>query len=356
MTVARDLPARVRQIAEQVLAEQHYVRPIDVLLGLRWLAPSHVQHWEQGRIDHLADVTASSEQNHATAMAELRAWARERGLQPSEHPYVARTRDRRPLRFSASGDPDTELAFRTQWSSPDLPERVVEQAHRPPDLVVVAAVNPWTCPSCATAFEAGQMLMMEDAGPTCLECADLGHLEFLPSGHTALTRRAKRGSRLSAVVVRWSRSRRRYERQGILADSAAIEQAEADCLADQEVRERRRAREADRRRDVDERFVAELAAAVRVLFPGCPADRADRIARHAGARSSGRIGRTRAGREFDPDAVRLAVVASVRHEDTAYEDLLAAAVPRSDARDRVRGDVDRVLAGWGHDHGDRPPL
>jgi hypothetical protein len=35
-------------------------------------------------------------------------------------------------------------------------------------------------------------------------------------------------SDLSAVVVRWSRSRKRYERQGILADPAAFEQAETE--------------------------------------------------------------------------------------------------------------------------------
>lgn len=211
---------------------------------------------------------------------------------------------------------------------------------------MIASSRPWTCAICEAPYEAGQMLRMEDAGPTCLECADLGRLEFLPSGNTALTRRAKRGSRLSAVVVRWSPTRRRYERGGILADPAAIEQAEVECLADQEVRERRRIREADRRRGVDERFVAELAAAVRAHFPGCPADRAESIARHAGERSSGRIGRTRAGRELDADAVRLAVIASVRHQDTAYEDLLASGMSRAAARDRVRDDVDPVLAGW----------
>ena len=214
------------------------------------------------------------------------------------------------------------------------------------DLLVIAALKGWTCAACGTAFDAGRMLRMEDAGPCCLECADLGHLEFLPSGNTALTRRARRASRLSAVVVRWSRSRRRYERQGILAEPAAIEQAEAECLDDAEARERQRARAAERRQETNERFVAELAEAVRAQFPGCPAGRAERIARHAGERSSGRIGRTRAGRELDPDAVRLAVVASVRHEDTDYEELLAAGTDRLDAREQVREDVDRILTGW----------
>jgi hypothetical protein len=214
------------------------------------------------------------------------------------------------------------------------------------DLLVIAATKGWTCAVCGTAYEPGRMLRMEDAGPSCLECADLGHLEYLPSGNTALTRRAKRASRLSAVVVRWSRTRRRYERQGILAEPAAIEKAEAECLDDAESRERQRIRAAQRRQETDERFVAELAAAVRAQFPGCPAGRAERIARHAGQRSSGRIGRTRAGRELDPDAVRLAVVAAVRHEDTDYEELLATGTARLDAREQVRDNVDRILAGW----------
>ena len=70
---------------------------------------------------------------------------------------------------------------------------------RPSDLVVVLPVNKWTCTSCGGT---GDLLKMEDGGPLCVGCADLGHLVFLPSGDAALTRRAKKISRLSAVVVR----------------------------------------------------------------------------------------------------------------------------------------------------------
>src|ERR671910_524713 len=73
-----------------------------------------------------------------------------------------------------------------------------------------------------------------DKRALCLACADLDHLVFLPAGDAALTRRAKRASRLSAVVVRFSRARKRYERQGILAEEEALERAEAECLADVE--------------------------------------------------------------------------------------------------------------------------
>ena len=345
-----NIEARVRRVAEQALAEQHYIRPVDVLLGLGWLAPTHVDEWRQGRVAYLEGVTQGNLSKISTAMAEFRRWARARGLQPSETAYVARTRDRRPLRFSASNDPGIEQAYRTHWISPELSERkrerLAERQSRPPDLLVIAASKPWTCAECAAEFGAGAFLIMEDAGPHCLDCVDLGHLEFLPAGNTALTRRAKKASRLSAVVVQWSRSRKRYQRQGILAEPGAIEHAEAECLADDEVRERRRLREEQRRSTADEQFAADLAAAIRTQFPGCPAERAARIARHSGVRGSGRIGRTRAGRATDPQAVRLAVIAAVRHDDTAYDQLLMSGMPRAQARDQIGADIKRILTGW----------
>ena len=160
--------------------------------------------------------------------------------------------------------------------------------------------RPWKCAECLTDHDGGEFLTMDDAGPVCMPCADLAHLEFLARGDAALTRRTRKHSGLSGVVVKWSRSRKRYERQGIIAESDAIERAEQECLADADARERRRQRAIVRRDDEDNEFVDELAAAIREQFPGCPADRATRIAKHAGERSSGRIGRTAAGRALGP--------------------------------------------------------
>lgn len=221
-----------------------------------------------------------------------------------------------------------------------------DEADKPKDLLVIESTRGFTCADCGTAHDRGDLLTMDDAGPLCLVCADLAHLEFLARGDTALTRRARKHSTLSAVVVRWSRNRRRYERQGIVAEPDAIEKAEQECLADADARERRRTREAIRRDRQDTAFVDELAAAIRAQFPACPAHRATRIARHAGERSSGRIGRSAAGRALDPDAVRLAVVASVRHEDTDYDELLMGGIARFDARVRVRPVIDEILERW----------
>ena len=171
-------------------------------------------------------------------------------------------------------------------------------------------------------------------------------LVFLPSGNTALTRRARKASTLSAVVVRWSRARKRYERQGVLVEHPALELAEEQCLADEDLRARQRERARGKREVEDVAFQERMAAEIARLFPNCPVDRAAAIAKHAGARSSGRVGRSAAGRALEESAVTLAVVASIRHQDTPYDELLMAGVPRSEARERIRPQLDEVLDRW----------
>jgi hypothetical protein len=89
-----------------------------------------------------------------------------------------------------------------------------------------------------------------------------------------------------------------------------------------------------------------MAGEIRRLVPGCPAGRAQAIALHTATRGSGRVGRTSAGRALDAEALALAVAASVRHEDTRYDELLMSGVSRDDARHRVRSEVERVLERW----------
>jgi len=211
------------------------------------------------------------------------------------------------------------------------------------EIVVVSALKDWSCAECGGG---GSLLRMDDKGPLCLGCADLAHLVFLPSGDAALTRRARKASGLSAVVVRFSRARKRYERQGILVEEEALERAEEECPADADARARRRERERSRRAEHDLAFQAEMAKEIVRIFPGCPRDRAEEVARHAGARGSGRVGRSAAGRALDPEALELAVAASIRHRDTGYDNLLMSGVDRVEARLLVRGDVERMLEEW----------
>ena len=343
-----ELERRVVRAAEAALAERKFVTAIDVLVGVGWLQPARVDEWRQGRVEYLERAVIASLGKISTAMRCFRAWARARGLQPSETAYVARTRDRRPLRFSKSGDPEIERAYRTHWVSPELSERkrarLAERQSRPPELVVISPVKEFTCSACGSLGEG--LLVMEDAGPVCLGCADMAHLVFLASGDAALTRRAKSNSALSAVVVRFSRARKRYERQGILVEEAALDRAEAECLADEEARARRRERDALRRADQDLELQARMAAEIARLLPGCPVERAQAIARHASVRGSGRVGRSAACRALDHDALELAAAAAIRHEDTHYDTLLMSGVERGQARAEVASQVAAVLDAW----------
>jgi hypothetical protein len=341
------LERRVVAAAETVLAREQSVSSLDVLAQIGWLPWGLVDDWRRGRVDYLERVAAVGPDRLATALEHLRRWAIRRGLEPGDVDYVAATRDRRSLRFTADGDQAAERAWRTHWTRPDLSaaarERLTRRQSKAPDLLVIEPLNEWACTGCGGS---GSYLFMEGPGPLCLGCADMDHLVFLPAGDAALSRRAKQASRLAAVVVRFSRSRKRYERHGILVEEAALESAEAQVLADEDARARRRERDRQRRPGQDLAFQARLAEAVVRLFPGCPAERAEAIARHAGTRGSGRVGRSAAGRALDEQAIRLAVVASLRHQDTDYDALLMAGVPRTDAREQVQPDIDRALAAW----------
>ncbi len=215
------------------------------------------------------------------------------------------------------------------------------------DLKVFITTHEVTCSECKS--DLGQhawVLLAGERGAICLACADLDHLLFLPPGNPALTRRAHKHSTLSAVVLQWSRARKRYERQGLLVEAQALERAEKECLADSDARQRRQERDAMRRAELDAEYVEQFARRVRELFPGCPKGRETAIAEHACLKYSGRVGRSAAAKDLEPEAIRLAVIAHIRHTESKYDQLLAEGYDRQDARTQVAGDIDLVLERW----------
>lgn len=89
-----------------------------------------------------------------------------------------------------------------------------------------------------------------------------------------------------------------------------------------------------------------MLKSIRELFPFCPEGREKTIAEHTCMKYSGRIGRTEEAKNFDKGAVKLAVMAHIRHEETKYDDLLAQCYDRWEARETVADEVRRVLYKW----------
>ncbi len=215
------------------------------------------------------------------------------------------------------------------------------------DPAVFIASSERTCRDCKEDLERGSWVRsLEDRQTLCLACADLDHLEFLPAGSAALTRRAKKYSTLWAVVLKWSRSRKRFERQGLLVELEALGRAELECLADADVRARQRERAAELRQLTDEKYLEDFAAKVRQLYPGCPSERAAAIAAHACKKYSGRVGRSASAKNLEPSTIALAVKAHIRHTETPYDLLLSRGVDRDSARIEIRDQLEAVLDAW----------
>ena len=214
------------------------------------------------------------------------------------------------------------------------------------EIVVFSILKNSECGECGAELFKGQLLRKEGESALCMACSDLDHLVFLPSGNTALTRRAKKHSNLHAVVVRFSRTRKRYERQGLLVQENALEQAESECALDSKSREAARERAALRRADLDAEYVFEFARSIRERFPGCPPNEETEIAEHACRKYSGRVGRSAFAKQFDSSAIDLAVTAHVRHVHTDYDSLLAMGHSREMARAQVISNVKSILSTW----------
>ena len=215
------------------------------------------------------------------------------------------------------------------------------------DLKVFISLRESTCGECGEDLGTKAWIFLKrDKGALCLSCADLDHLEFLPSGDRALSVRAKKYSTLSAVVLKWSRARNRYERQGLLVEKDALEKAEQECLQDADIRERRRQREAEKREQIDQEYIRRFASRIHEHFPNCPNGREMAIAEHACLKYSSRVGRSTAAKDLDETAIRLAVIAHVRHAMTDYDELLSRGYDRYDARAVVEPGVTDIINKW----------
>lgn len=345
---------RVVRAAEAALEKDGSVGPLELFRNMGFLHPSHIECWRKGNEYYpaLRPWIQVGPEKFEKSVKYFQQWVEQRGLRPIEATYARRVPGgMQELRVTEDADATWERFYRTHYTRADLPEkktaRLTEKLQRLPDLVVFEMVNEaGKCKECGIELRQGDYLFKENNRLLCLACADLDHLVFLPAGDTALTRRARKYSPLAAVVVRFNRSRKRYERQGLLVTMAAIARAREECADDAPERAAARARAAVARTEEDRQFISSLSQAIIARYPQCPPGEAKVIAEHTGLRNSGRVGRSAAGRDLNSAAVDLAVIAHIRHAHTKYDELLMRGIDRLEARAQIREKIDELLQRW----------
>ncbi len=203
------------------------------------------------------------------------------------------------------------------------------------------------CAGCGTELFRGNFVQItREERIRCMDCAGLANLAFVPAGDAALTRRALAASSLSAIVVKFSRHRKRSERQGVLVEEAAVETAKQECERDAVRREKARERRRVKDEALDREYVARFAERILDLYPACPRTDAAAIARHACEKYSRRVGRSATAKQFDARAITLAAQAYIRHQYTHYDELLSRGLEPSEARPMVADEVKARLYRW----------
>lgn len=345
---------KVVAACETVLKRNKSVGLIELCEQLGFVHFSHIDAWKRGepQATPLQKKLQVGDEKLSKVIRALEAWATSNNMTPLHVPYERHGRNGpEALPILMAENPQLDALWRRHWVPAGLSTKKAEQLEakltKPDDLVVFAqAHDKQTCSECGAETFKGEYFFLEAKQPLCLSCADLDHLEFLPRGDATLTRRARKFSPLVAEVLEFNRRRKKYDRIGLLVAPEAIDQAEASMDADADSRATQRQKAAASRAKADEKLVANMTELILQDFPNCPVEEAQQIAAHTAVRGSGRVGRSEAGRNLDTKAIELAVIASIRHQHTNYDNLLMRGVPRQSARDQIRAAVQKKLQQW----------
>jgi hypothetical protein len=118
---------RTRRAVSEVLRRQGYVSAVDVFLELGTLTRQDLEDWRFGRVPFLERKLIGGLGKLSTTLREMKRLCGELGLKPSQTAYMKWGKGpKRALRFSKSGKPHVEQAYRTHWVS----KRVASQHSR----------------------------------------------------------------------------------------------------------------------------------------------------------------------------------------------------------------------------------
>jgi hypothetical protein len=228
----KPIEARTISAAENILYRQNYVSAIDVLMAIGWLKQVHVEDWRRGRVAYLEQVIEANLSKISCAMKCFHRWAVNKGLKPSVTVYMKWGKGaKKKLRFSISGNSKIEISYSTHYLSPLLSDkktqRIEQKLEQAPELLVFIISKTAECSKCKKEMHRSNLLYKEGEQALCMKCAGFDDFYFLESGNSKLTIRAKKYSKIYAVVLKFSKTRKRYERQGLLIPKEALELAQA---------------------------------------------------------------------------------------------------------------------------------
>ncbi len=221
---------RVYQACEEVWYEQKFVSPIDVLLKGKFLQQAQIEDWRKGRITYLEKVIAGNLNAITFAMKCFREWSCNKGLKPSPTAYLSRTRgSRKELRFSKSGMPSIEMAYRTHYVSPQLIEEQKQKRKEKHEQFVMRIVFrlliETQCSQCKRLLNIGRFVRVEENQLLCQSCVELSEFVFLPKGDPQLTTSVRELSTKFAIVLQENFVTKTHERQGLLVQPEILERA-----------------------------------------------------------------------------------------------------------------------------------
>ena len=223
-----NIEERVIRAALTVLSQNNYVSLMDIVIKIGFLQLAQINLWKTCQIPYLElGINAGTEKIRQTK-AVFTKWVVEHQLISHAIKAWSTTRHPRELQFSKDGALAIEQMYQLHYFNNDL--TVNKQQHilainQLSELVVFQITKDAQCSRCQQTLFKSSLLFIEIGKPLCLKCAELDHLHFLSSGDTSITRKAKQYSSLAVVVVKFSRTRKQYERQGILVEPVALQQA-----------------------------------------------------------------------------------------------------------------------------------
>lgn len=106
------LSRQVGSVAGKIVSKQGYVSAIDLFLAIGWLNQKNLTDWKTGKTAYLEAVITVNLKKISTVMKAFIAWADHSKLKASTTDYKHKNIR---LRFSKSGNPNIEAAYRTHY-------------------------------------------------------------------------------------------------------------------------------------------------------------------------------------------------------------------------------------------------